>query len=136
MQSLVDESDANVEVDSAGTAGYHNGSGPDTRSAAEAKRHGIDITGQRSRQVHAGDFAYFDLLVAMDESNLTDLIDAAPTADSVAKIRRLREFDPEANGDLDVPDPYYEDGFDGVFAMVQRSCVALLGQIESGQIDR
>lgn len=135
MKALVAESGANVEVDSAGTAGYHNGSGPDERSAAEAMRHGIDITEQRSRQSHAGDFAYFDLLVAMDESNLTNLTDMAPTAEAVAKIRRLREFDPEANGDLDVPDPYYEDGFDGVFAMVRRSCVELLNQIESGQLD-
>ncbi len=138
MASLVEEARAelrvSVEVDSAGTGGYHNGSGPDPRSAAEARKHGIDITGQKSRQVHAGDFIYFDMLIAMDESNLTNLIDAAPTEEAAAKVRRLREFDLEADGDLDVPDPYYEDGFDGVFAMVERSCVELLRRIESGTV--
>lgn len=135
MAHLTAEAGVNVEVDSAGTAGYHNGSGPDARSAAEALRHGIDISEQQSRQVHAGDFAYFDLLVAMDESNLTNLIDLAPTEEVAAKVRRLREFDPDANGDLDIPDPYYEDGFDGVFAMIERSCIELLERIESGEFE-
>ncbi len=134
MGHLVAETGSAVEVDSAGTGGYHNGSGPDPRSAAEAAKHGIDIAAQQSRQVHAGDFAYFDLLVAMDESNLTNLLDLAPNTDAATKVRRLREFDPEANGDLDVPDPYYEDGFDGVFAMIERSCCELLRCIEDGEI--
>lgn len=138
MAHLVADSESplsvDIEVDSAGTGGYHNGSGPDPRSAAEAAKHGIDITAQQSRQVHAGDFAYFDLLVAMDESNLTKLLDRAPTAEAASKVRRLREFDPEANGDLDVPDPYYDEGFDGVFTMIERSCRELLRCIDAGDL--
>lgn len=135
MKFLADQVGAAIEVDSAGTAGYHNGSGPDPRSAAEALRHGIDISGQQSRQVHAGDFVYFDLLIAMDESNLTSLTDMAPTEEAAAKVRRLREFDPATDCDLDVPDPYYEDGFDGVFTMVERSCAELLDRIQAGDFE-
>lgn len=127
MQWMVGEAglEHRIHVESAGTAGYHTGASPDDRSAAEALRHGIDISHQRSRQFHAGDFAFFDLVVAMDESNLTDLVDLAPDQKTADRVRRLREFDPTADS-LDVPDPYYESGFDGVFAMVERSCRGLL----------
>ncbi len=118
-----------IEIDSAGTAGYHNGSGPDPRSAAEALRNGIDISHQQSRKFHLGDFAFFDLVVAMDESNLTNLVDLAPDAETAQRVRRLREFDPSNPADLDVPDPYYEDGFDGVFEMITRACEGLLDHI-------
>ncbi len=138
MKHLVAESGAHIEVESAGTAGYHTGGSPDPRSAEEALRHGIDISEQRSRQFHVGDFAFFDLVIAMDESNMADLIDLAPDEAAVSRIRRLREFDPAieqataSSADLDVPDPYYEDGFDGVYEMIKRSCAALLESIEPG----
>lgn len=117
-----------IAVDSAGTAGYHSGGPPDSRSAAEALRHGIDIGHQRSRQFNAGDFVFFDLVLAMDQSNMTDLVDLAHNRETADKVRRLREFDPTADS-LDVPDPYYEDGFDGVFAMIERACEGLLEHV-------
>jgi protein-tyrosine phosphatase len=48
----------------------------------------------------------------------------------VARIHRLREWDPEPSGP-DVPDPYYggPGGFDAVHDIVDRSCDALLDHI-------
>jgi protein-tyrosine phosphatase len=85
--------DHGIELDSAGTGGWHRGEPADDRARAEAARRGIELT-SRARQVHAGDFAYFDLLVAMDRSNRADLLDLAPDAEARAKVRLLLEFLP------------------------------------------
>ncbi len=132
MRSLVAERglDDRVVIDSAGTAGYHVGSPPDPRSVAEAARNGISIADQRSRQFHVGDFAFFDLVVAMDDSNFADLVDLAPDDETASLVTRLRQFDPAAPSDLDVPDPYYHDGFDGVFRIIDHACRGLLLHVE------
>jgi protein-tyrosine phosphatase len=85
----------------------------------------------RARKVHVGDLEYYDLVLAMDESNLTDLLDLAATPEQRAKVRRLREFDVGANGDLDVPDPYYggPNGFTDVFDLVDAACLGLLDHL-------
>ncbi|MCZ2720225.1 low molecular weight phosphotyrosine protein phosphatase [Marinomonas sp. 15G1-11] len=67
-----------LEVDSAGTAAYHIGSQPDSRSIAELKKRSIDISNQRARQVAREDFEYFDWILAMDESNYQNLIRICP----------------------------------------------------------
>jgi len=120
-----------IEVDSAGTGGWHVGDEPDERARAEAARRGIEMR-SRGRQVHLGDLEHFDLVLAMDESNLTDLRDMAVTDEQRAKIRRLREFDPAAGDDLDVPDPYYggANGFADVFDLVDAACRGLLVELE------
>ncbi len=119
-------------ADSAGTAAYHIGDPPDHRATAEARRRGIAMV-SRGRQFQRGDFELFDLVLAMDQWNHSDLTDLASSPDQKAKIHLLREWDPAARGvhDLDVPDPYYggPDGFADVFDMVERSCRTLLGQL-------
>ena len=84
-----------------------------------------------ARKVHVGDLEYFDLVLAMDESNLADLHDLATSPEQRAKIRLLREFDPEADSDLEVPDPYYggPNGFADVFDLVDASCRGLLEHV-------
>lgn len=121
------------EADSAGTGAWHVGDPPDRRSAEVARRNGISLEG-RARQVGAEDFGEFDLLVAMDRENLRSLERLREAAGGGAPVRLLREFDPEAGDDLEVPDPYYggADGFDRVFEMVDRSCAALLAELEDG----
>jgi protein-tyrosine phosphatase len=117
-----------IEVDSAGTGGWHQGSPPDERSSAEARRRGVELT-SRARQVHAGDVAYFDLLVAMDHANQADLVALAPSVEDRAKVRLLREFDPATDpDDLDVPDPYRggADGFAVVYDLIDAACAGLL----------
>ncbi len=122
-----------LELDSAGTGAWHVGSPPDARATASAGARGIALGGA-ARQVAPEDFAEFDLLLAMDRSNLRDLQRLAPGAAEREKVRLLREFDPAADGgDLDVPDPYYgsHDGFDEVLDLVQAACEGLLERIRS-----
>ena len=69
-----------LEIDSAGTAGYHVGEPPDPRTRAAAARRGYDLTALRARIVEPGDFERFDLILAMDRENLTVLRRRAPPA--------------------------------------------------------
>ena len=116
-----------VSVDSAGTGAWHVAKHPDARSRAVAERNGIELLG-RARKVGLEDFFEFQLILAMDRSNLRDLKNLASGSGSDAAIRLFREFDPEANGDPDVFDPYYGGtaGFDRVFDIVDRTCAALV----------
>ena len=123
-----------IELDSAGTGGWHVGEPPDARATDAARRRGIALEGL-ARQVHAEDFERFDLILAMDRSNERALRALAPDERSRAKIRLLREFDPASAGldDLDVPDPYYDSqhGFDVVLDQVQVACAGLLEHVRS-----
>jgi protein-tyrosine phosphatase len=127
-QELEDE----VEVDSAGTGSWHVGAPPDERATSAAAARGIELAGA-ARQVRPADFDDFDLLVAMDSENAAELQRLAPDVERAEKIRMLREWDPEAGGDLDVPDPYYggPQGFEEVLDMVERSSRGLLEEVRS-----
>jgi protein-tyrosine phosphatase len=121
-----------IEIDSAGTGAWHVGHPPDPRSTEAARRRGTVLEG-RARQVTAADFEDFDLLLAMDASNLHELRQRAPDGAAAAKVRMLREFDPASADalDLDVPDPYYGGprGFDSVLDLVEAACAGLLEEI-------
>ena len=121
-----------VEVDSAGTADYHIGEPPDSRSRRAALRRGIDLSSLRARQVIARDFARFDLILAMDRSNLREL-QAMQPKDSRARVQLFLEYAPELERS-DVPDPYYGDarGFEEVLdlsAAASRGLIAALQKV-------
>jgi protein-tyrosine phosphatase len=120
------------ELDSAGTGGWHVGEPPDARAAQAARRRGMELRGA-ARQVKVEDFERFDLILAMDGSNLHALRQLAPDDAAREKVRLLREFDPASDGrvDLDVPDPYYggAQGFDRVLDLLQAACEGLLERI-------
>lgn len=132
MEHLVDDARAGdrIQVDSFGTAGYHVGEPPDARAREEAQRRGITLD-HRGQQFAPAEFDRFDLVLAMDRSNAEDLRRIAPDEVALAKIALLREWDPAADGELEVPDPYYGagDGFARVFDMVERSCRTLLAEL-------
>ena len=117
-------------VDSAGTSGHHDGDGPDPRSAAAAARHGMDITGQRSRRVRAEDFVDFDYVLAMDAENLASLQRIAP-ADADCVVARFLDYADTSR--KDVPDPYYggPSGFDDVFALCSLAAEGFLAHIDA-----
>lgn len=119
--------DGTIEIDSAGTGSWHVGEPRDPRSVGAARQRGYDIDGV-GRQVEPEDFETYDLLIAMDASNLRDLQAMAPPG-TEDKARALRDWDPEGPGD--VPDPYFggAGGFDEVLDIVERSCEALLDEI-------
>jgi protein-tyrosine phosphatase len=119
-------------VDSAGTANYHVGDRPDERMRRTAARRGFIYDG-RGRQVKPGDFDDFDLIIPMDLENLADLRALARTPAHAAKLHLLREFDPEADGALAVPDPWYDgpQGFEHVYDIIERSVRGLLNALEA-----
>jgi protein-tyrosine phosphatase len=126
--------DGVVEIDSAGTGGWHVGDPPDRRSTAAAKARGIVMAGA-ARQVTAADFDSYDLLLAADAQNVAALRAAAPDAEAAEKVVLLRSFDRAsvAAGDLDVPDPYYGGprGFEAVLDLVEAACRGLLEDLRA-----
>jgi protein-tyrosine phosphatase len=115
-----------IEVDSAGTAGYHIGAPPDARSQEAARRRGYDMSPLRARVVEPADFERFDLILAMDEHNLATLRQRAPAAYR-ERVRLFLEFAPEAGMD-EVPDPYYggPTGFEHVLDLVEDAARGLI----------
>ncbi len=99
---------------------------------ATARKKGIQLT-SRAQQIQAGDFRRYDLILAMDQSNLKSMEFLCSPETAAKKIRLFRSFDPEVDGDLDVPDPYYgrDDGFEHVFQIVHRTCPPILEYVKS-----
>jgi len=130
LKSKVDSD--KVTVDSAGTANYHIGKGPDKRSIATAARYKIDITDQRARQFTAEDFDKFDYIFAMDRSNYNDIVSLAKNTSDKAKVTLMLEVlnNPQA---IEVPDPYYggDSGFEHVFQLLDQATDLVVKKIES-----
>lgn len=123
MLKLIREQQLNIEVDSAGTAGYHIGECPDKRSTANAKKHGVDLSPLVARQFSAGDFDVFDKIYVMDHSNRKNVLALARNKADEAKVDLLlNELHPGEH--REVPDPYFggEQGFEDVFVMVEKAC--------------
>ena len=121
-----------IIIHSAGTGGWHVGASPDARMLATARKKGVQLT-SRAQQIQAGDIRRFDLVLAMDQSNLEAMEYLCSPEMAAKKLRLFRSFDPEAKGDLDVPDPYYgrNDGFEHVFQIVHRTCPPILDYVKS-----
>ena len=99
----------NLEFDSAGTIDYHQGERSDPRSIKHAEQRGYEMT-HLARQIRTSDFADFDLILVMDQKNLTDVKAVAP-ASSHAKIKLLTDYKKSKGMDC-VPDPYYKEAQD------------------------
>jgi protein-tyrosine phosphatase len=123
------------QVDSAGTGAWHAGEAPDGRMRRVAARYGLKYTG-KARQFVRGDFEAFDWIIAMDTNNRDRLLDLADSPEKAAKVRLMREFDPQGGPNAIVPDPYYGgiEGFEEVFQIVKRSCRGLLAALEAGDL--
>ena len=132
MKSLIHGAhlDDQIEVDSAGTGAYHVGSPSDLRAKKTSEARGVQLN-SLARQFTAEDFSTFDYVIAMDSNNRQDLLRLAPNSATEAKVHLLREFDPTAPANAEVPDPYYGGprGFDDVFDMCERACKGLLTTI-------
>lgn len=115
-----------VEVDSAGTHGWHAGESPDARAQAHGARRGYDLAPLRARRVQAADFERFDLILAMDRDNLANLLELRP--DGVqARVELLMRYASRHAVD-EVPDPYYGPaaGFERVLDLIEDACDGLL----------
>jgi protein-tyrosine phosphatase len=103
----------------------------DRRAAATLTEAGYDPTGHRAQYFEQDWFDRFDVLLAMDADNQSAMRAVAPEGDE-ARVVMFRAFDPDADGDLDVPDPWYSGGpieYEDVLAIVERTTDRLLGDL-------
>jgi protein-tyrosine phosphatase len=124
-----------VTADSAAIGKWHVGEGPDERMLQVALRHGLRYE-HRARQVQRSDLDRFDWIIAMDGQNKAALLKQARTPEQRQKIRLLRSYDPLGGPAAAVPDPYYGgvDGFEEVYAIVDRSVCAFLDELQHTQM--
>lgn len=120
-----------IEVDSAGTHGYHIGAPPDPRSHKHAARRGYELGALRARQLVAADFEHFDLVLAMDSDNLALAERLCPPAQR-HRLKLLMDYAPLA-GSPHVPDPYYggDAGFEAVLDLVEAACDGLIAALRT-----
>jgi protein-tyrosine phosphatase len=124
-----------VDVDSAGTGGWHLGEPADPRAAAVLGRRGY-VSTHAARKMRSVWLDQRDLVVVMDAENLADLTRLMPDPSYASKLRLLRSFDPGAREPLDLPDPYYGAvrDFESVLDMVETATDGLLDHVR-GELD-
>lgn len=118
------------EIDSAGTSAYHEGERADFRSRSTALKHGVELP-SHSRRFTNYDINYFDLIIAMDKDNFATIQAMMHFPDQLHKVFLMMQFDPDSER-VEVPDPYYggSNGFEDVFAMVEKACESLLNLLK------
>jgi len=129
MRAKLKAAGLDVEVDSAGTHGYHVGAPPDERSQEHALKRGYDLSSLRARKLIAQDFERFDLVLAMDDDNLANAERLCPPSQR-HRLKLLMDYAPQA-GKRHVPDPYYGGaaGFDEVLDLVEAACDGLIASL-------
>ncbi|GEA10277.1 protein-tyrosine-phosphatase [Alteromonas sp. KUL49] len=120
-----------INIDSAGTHGYHIGKAPDKRSQAAGVERGYSFKGIACRKVADDDFDKFDYILAMDSSNLANLLEKAPDAQR-HKVKLMLDFAPGHEGQ-EVPDPYYggKKGFELVLDLIESASDGLIKQLQA-----
>ncbi len=117
------------DVDSCGTGGWHSGEPADPRSVAIGRKHGLELRHSARHFNPRLDPGRYPWIIAMDRSNVRNLIAAGAAAD---QVRLIRTFDPAMTGkqerELDVPDPYEwaDEGFEIVYQMLSTACAGLV----------
>ncbi|RJG42240.1 low molecular weight protein-tyrosine-phosphatase [Motilimonas pumila] len=117
-----------VTLDSAGTISAHKGEKPDQRSMVAGQARGYDFSGIRSRKVKPSDFASFDIILAADHQNITDLLAICPP-EFTHKVSLLLSHTEQSMDE--VPDPYYGGvkGFEKVLDLIEQGCEGVLKKI-------
>jgi protein-tyrosine phosphatase len=120
-----------IEVDSAGTAGYHIGTLPDARMRSHASKRGYPLNSRARKFNPAIDFDKFDMIIAMDKENLRDLQSMDTGKQYREKLSLMTDYCQKITAD-EVPDPYYEgpEGFEHVLDILEDACGGLLKKIE------
>lgn len=118
-----------VEVDSAGTGSWHVGEPPHPESVAAGERVGLQVEG-RGRKFNSKDFERYDMIVAMDSSNMKDLTEMVPAKEDLAKLRLFRTFDPETD-ETEVPDPWGgpTEGYEDMMSIIVRAADGLVAHL-------
>ncbi|WP_027835869.1 low molecular weight protein-tyrosine-phosphatase [Maritalea myrionectae] len=129
LQQMAQQQGINLTIDSAGTGDWHIGHTPDERAMNAAKSRGYDLSQLRARQVEPDDFYRYDLILAMDRSNLKNLKKLAPK-DATAQVELFLPYGDSATEE--VPDPYFggEGGFDHVLDLIENASRKILARYQ------
>lgn len=112
-------------IDSAGTGSWHAGEPAHAQTRRCASERGIHIT-HRARVFTAQDLARFDWVIAMDARNRRDLLALPGGEEARGRVHLFRSFEAGAAAGAEVPDPFYEGGFEAVFDICERASAGLL----------
>ena len=125
-----------IEVDSAGTHSWNIGSSPDLSAQKTAQKYGVDLGDLRARRVVKEDYDYYDYIVAMDKSNLANML-AECEEYNRHKLKLLLDY-ADYNEIMEVPDPYGEgmDGFETVYGLIEQGCLGLLTTLKEDTINK
>ena len=128
LKKMVSEQGLNDRfyIDSAGTLSAHKGELPNDQMRTHARMRGYELT-SRSRPIKYDDFFDFDLIIGMDDQNISDLQRRAPDSESKTKIQRMTDFCSKFNADH-VPDPYYGgfEGFEYALDLIEDACLGII----------
>lgn len=130
FKKKTDENGLKIEIDSAGTAGYHKGAAPDKRSQAVGMEKGYDFKGSKCRKVALVDFEKFDYILGMDNENVTNLLEACPE-EFKHKVSLFLSF--SQSEEQQVPDPYYggKGGFEYVLELIEQGVDGLIQHLKA-----
>ena len=130
LREMIRKENLDVDTDSAATSDYHVNDKADDRARSTMRKHGIDISDLRGRQIRTSDFVEFDMLFAMDVSNLANMRAIAATPELALKARLIMDLAAE-HPLREVPDPYYggDEGFEEVYEMLTLACGNLVKQL-------
>ncbi len=120
-----------ISCDSAGTASYHSGERADSRMRTHAQKRNYNLT-SIARQFNPNcDFDDFDFIIAMDESNFSNLQQMARDNSDKQKIKMMTNYCSVYTDYNSVPDPYYgrAKGFELVLDILEDACEGLLKSI-------
>ncbi|MBO9478442.1 low molecular weight phosphotyrosine protein phosphatase [Shimia sp. R11_0] len=116
-----------VELDSAGTSGWHVGEAPYAPMQEAAMARGYDLSDLRARQFVVTDFARFDLIIAMDADNLAN-VEALRPVGNETPVRLFTEYAPQSGAEA-VPDPYYTRDFDQTLDLIEDCAKGLVAAL-------
>lgn len=135
LRKKVSEHGLNIEVDSAGTGGYHIGASPDTRMIEVSRQNGTDISFLKARKFDVSDFDTFDLIIPMDSSNKKDILKLARSEKDEKKVFLLLG-ELTNQDDSDVPDPYYggKKDFEHVYHLIDNATDILLNKLKTNTL--
>ena len=131
LRALSTRADLDLRIDSAGTAGWHIGNPPHDPAIGAARARAYDLSSLRARQIVAGDFNRFDLIIGMDAQNIADIEALRPTGNQTPVQLFLDYADVD---DQAVPDPYYTRDYEGALDLIEAASRGLITAIGgSGQ---
>lgn len=115
---LRDKAPSDWEVVSRATSSWEHGNPVHPGTQEVLKKHAIPCDPQkRSQKISKADFEYYDKIIGMDQSNVTNLykMAAVGTEDKISQL--LSE---------DVQDPWYTGDFDATYELVLTGCERIL----------